>query len=126
MAYDYANGLFYGISASSHNLYQMNPVTGATSLVGPTGINFADRIGFDISPNAGNTAYFSATVSGQTEFFTDNLATGDLTEVGTIGNPGELTAGLEGIAVAAVPEPGTMSLLVVGGVSLLGFLRRRK
>jgi len=57
MAYDYVNGDFYGISAATHDLYGMNPATGATSLIGPTGVGFVDRVGFDISP-VGN-AYFS-------------------------------------------------------------------
>ena len=33
MTYDYFSTSFYGISASTHDLYGMNPVTGATSLI---------------------------------------------------------------------------------------------
>ena len=122
LAYDYFNTDFYGISASTHDLYGVNPVTGATTLIGATGVSFADRIGFDISPMTGS-AYFSGTVAGQTEFFGVNLATGALTLVGDIGTPGELTSGLDSIAV--VPEPATMALTAIGGFMLVS-LRRRK
>jgi hypothetical protein len=126
MAYEYLNGNFYGISSASHNMYSLNPATGVVTLIGATGQSFVDRIGFDVSPNTG-AAYFSGTVSGQTEFFTANLTTGALTLVGTIGTPGELTSGLDSIAVVQVPEPGTLSLLVAGGSCMLfGLIRRKK
>ncbi len=126
IAYEYISGNFYGISAATHNLFTINPATGAVSLVGPTGVNFSDRIGFDVSPNSG-AAYFSGTVSGQTEFFSENLATGALTLVGDVGIPGELTSGLDSIAVVQVPEPGTLCLLVAGGSGILfGLIRRKK
>src|ERR1035438_1226502 len=64
LAYNYVNTLFYGVSAVDHSLYQVNPVTGATTLIGPTGVAFVDRIGFDISGATG-TPYFSGTVGGQ-------------------------------------------------------------
>ena len=98
MAYNPVNTSFYGLSAANHDLYLMNPVTGATTLVGPTGVDFAAGIGFDISPTT-DVAYFSGTVGGQTEFFTVNLTTGAMTLVGAIGTPGELTSGLNCITV---------------------------
>jgi hypothetical protein len=102
----------------------VNPVTGATTLIGPTGVAFVDRVGFDISGATG-TPYFSGTVGGQTEFFTVNLATGGMTLVGDVGTPGEFSSGLDSIAVAQVPEPSTVALLGVGGL-LFGLLRRKK
>ncbi|MFZ0826556.1 MAG: DUF4394 domain-containing protein [Verrucomicrobiia bacterium] len=110
MAYNYVNAQFYGLSAASHDLYLMNPVTGATTLIGPTGVNFSDRIGFAISSVSG-TAYFSGSVSGQTEFFIVNLATGALTLVGDVGTPGEFSSGLNSIAVTAAVLQPTLPLL---------------
>lgn len=127
MAYDYVNTLFYGINAVSDKLYTMNPVTGATALVGPTGFNFGDGVGFDISGQTG-TAYFSGTISGQSEFFTVNLTTGAMTLVGDVGQPGDFQSGLNSIAVANVvvtPEPSSLALAVGGGALVL-LMRRKK
>jgi len=125
LAYNYVNGNFYAVSASTQDLYLVNPTTGAVTLIGATGVAFVDRIGLDIS-GATDIAYFSGTVSGQTEFFTVNLATGAMTLVGDVGTPGEFSSGLDSIAVAGtVPEPGTVALLAVGGL-LFGLLRRKK
>jgi hypothetical protein len=124
MAYNYVNTLFYGVSAVNHDLYQMNPVTGATTLIGASGVAFADRIGFDIS-SATDIAYFSGTVSSQTEFFTVNLATGAMTLVGDVGTPGEFSSGLDSIAVAPVPEPTTLALAAMGGGAMLLLMRRK-
>jgi hypothetical protein len=128
MAYNYLNGDFYGISADNQDLYFMNPATGLTSLIGPTGVNFVDRIGFDISDNT-DIAYFAGTVGGQTEFFTDNLTTGGLTLVGDVGTPGEFSSGLDSIAVANIvvtPEPSSLALVATGGGTLLLLMRRKK
>jgi hypothetical protein len=122
MAYDYVSGNFYGVSAVSQSLYALNPVTGAVTLIGSSGVNFVDRVGLDISPNT-DIAYFSGTVGGQTELFTVNKATGAMTLVGDIGTPGELTSGLDSLAVA--PEPSAVACLVTGGL-LFALLRRKK
>ena len=124
IAYDHVSGALYGISAASHNLFSLNPVTGAVTLIGPTGVSFQDRIGFDISINT-DVPYFSATVGGQTEFYTVNLSTGALTLVGDVGTPGEFTSGLDSIAVAEIPEPSAIALLAIGGLCL-GLLRRKQ
>ena len=126
IAYDPLTSVYYGMSASSQDLYTVNPATGSTTLVGPTGVDFIARDGLDIT--ASGAAYFSATVNGQTEFFTANLLTGALTLVGDVGTPGEVISGLDSITVVptTVPEPGTMALATLGGGLLLFMLRRRK
>jgi hypothetical protein len=122
LAYNYLTTGFYGISADTQDLYSVNPTTGATSLIGPSGVSFVDRIGFDISPTG--SAYFSGTVGGQTEFFDVNLSTGAFTLVGDVGTPGEFSSGLDSIAV--VPEPASAGLLAAGGGLMLFLLRRKK
>ena len=125
-AYNFVNTSFYGISAVNQSLYFVNPVTGATVLVGPTGVAFLDRVGFDIS-GATDTPYFSGTVGGQTDFYTVNLFTGAMTLVGTVGTPGEFSSGLDSIAVGtAVPEPTSLALAAIGGGAMLFLMRRKK
>jgi len=126
LAYEYASGTFYGISVKNNELLSLNPVTGAVSDVAPTGVGILTHpIGFDISPTTG-IAYVTAPVGGVTEIYTEDLTTGGLTSIGDVGPPSVFTEGLDSIAVVGVPEPATMSLFVVGGFSLLGFLRRRR
>jgi hypothetical protein len=126
LAYNPLNTTFYAISAFSHDLYSVNPTTGATSVIGPTGVNFVDRIGLSISP--AGSAYFSATVAGQTEFFTVNLGTGALTLVGNVGVAGEFSSGLNTITIAPtpVPEPGAAAMAAMGGALLFAIIRFRK
>jgi hypothetical protein len=127
LSYDSGNGLFYGVSAATHDLYSVNPATGGTSLIGPSGVDFLGRVGLDISPSG--AAYFSGTVGGQTEFFDVNLATGAFSLVGDIDIPGDLNSGLEAIAangITTVPEPTSVAFLgIAGGLGLLLMRRRR-
>jgi len=129
-AWDSANSTFYGISVGGNQLYSLNPVTGDVTLVAsiPSGV-LEHPIGFDISPNTG-TAYIATetTPGGTPDLFLLSLTTGDLTDMGTIGHTGELTGGVDSIAVATVvPEPGTLGLLIAGGGSVLfGLIRRKK
>jgi hypothetical protein len=122
MAFDHVTGRFYGISAVSHNLLNLNPTNGVVTTIGATGVNFASRCALDISPIS-DIAYFSGSVGGQAEFFTVNKTTGALTLVGTVGSPGQLVTGLD--AMVVVPEPNSLALLAVGGVLVGWFMRRR-
>ena len=128
IAFNFVTGTFIGVSAVNHDLYSLNPATGGTTLIGASGVNFIDRIGLDISP-ATDVAYFSGTVSGQTELFTVNMSTGAFTLIGDIGTPGEFTSGLDSIAftgITTVPEPGTASLVIGGGLAAFVLIRRKK
>ncbi|HUA36884.1 MAG TPA: DUF4394 domain-containing protein [Candidatus Sulfopaludibacter sp.] len=124
MAYDPGNGTYYGISASTHDLYTLNPVTGAVALVGPTGANFQTVLGLAISPSTG-TAYFCGIVSGQTGFYTVNTTTGAIALVGSVGS-GQLTSGLNCITVGsqtplAAPVLIDATMMNMGGMPFFQF-----
>ena len=99
-----------------------NPNGGALSTVGALGLDVDDFLGFDIFTDAGgvNNAFASLRVAGAQGLYAINLATGAATLIGAIGMDR-----LHGLAVATVPEPGTMALTAAAGLVLLG-LRRRK
>lgn len=125
LAYDPVNAFLYGISASSHDLYSLNPSTGGATLIGSIGLNFTD-LGFTISSSG--DAYVAGNLGNQTALFSVNLSSGALTTMGDIGLPGQLNDGLTGIAVApiTVPEPGIAGLAALGsGFLLLAYRKRR-
>ena len=91
-----------------------NPNAGALSTVGALGLDADDFSGFDIfTENGANTAFASFTVGGQAGLYTINLATGAATPLGAIG-----ARELYGMAVAPVPEPGSLALLAAAAVAL--------
>ena len=99
-----------------------NPNGGALSTVGALGLDVDDFLGFDIFTDAGgvNNAFASLRVAGAQGLYAINLATGAATLIGAIGMDR-----LHGLAVATVPEPGTMALTAAAGLALLS-IRRRK
>jgi hypothetical protein len=102
-----------------------NPNGGAVSTVGSLGIGAGRTItGFDIVTLGGvNTAFFTAlTEGGLSELFTVNLGSGMATLVGSVGR----SAAIQGLALTAVPEPGTWALMVTGLLGLGVVSRRRR
>jgi Domain of unknown function (DUF4394)/PEP-CTERM motif len=102
-----------------------SPNGGSVSTVGSLGIGtFSAVSGFDIVTLGGNnTAFFTALRDGSrtSQLFTVDLGTGAATLVGDIGS-----RGVEGLALTAVPEPGTWALMATGLVGLGMISRRRR
>jgi hypothetical protein len=102
----------------------ISPNTGQLFTVGPLGFNTSDLVGFDISGSTG-IAYASLTAPGGnfSQLFTINLSTGAATLVGSIGGG----VPLQGLTVlpTAVPEPGTLSLGLLG-IGLIAYAGRRR
>ena len=103
----------------------LNPGTGSLSTLGAAGIDFARNNGLDLSHISG--VLYLATPAASSDpaanLYTVNLATGAVTLIGLIGNPGDNIL-INGLTVAAIPEPSSLALLALGAFGLL-FRRRR-
>jgi hypothetical protein len=115
----------FGIDSSANTLGTFNPATGTYSTIGLLGFDVARNNGFDVAPSGVAYLASGATSSDvQANLYTVNLATGQASLVGLIGQLGDNTL-LRGLTIV-VPEPGTGALLV-GGLALLALkIRRRK
>ena len=98
------------------------PNLGVLNTVGALGFDVDEFLGFDIFTSASgiNMAFASLRVAGVQGLYGVNLATGAASLIGAIG-----LDRLHGLAVATVPEPGSMALTAAAGLAVLG-LRRRK
>lgn len=117
----------FGIDATLGQLVLIsNPNGGTVATIGNLGIGaFSSVTGFDILTVGGiNTAFFAATSVGAStsHLYTLNLTTGAATLVGGVG----LSTGVQGLALTAVPEPGTWALMAAGLAGLGVVARRRR
>jgi hypothetical protein len=118
-------GTLYGLSQSptgtaQPSLYTIDTTTGATTLIGSTGLTGVNVGGLAVDPNTG---VLYAGINGS--LYTINTTTGAATLVGNTGF--SLTSGIafEGSAsISAVPEPATL-LLVGSGLASVGARRWR-
>jgi hypothetical protein len=118
----------YGLDAFTDALVRSTNANAGTytntnlngALFGPLGVSFttSDLVGFDISGTT-NAGYFNLNDG----FFSVNLTTGAATRIGTIG-AGNLI-GLSLAPAAAVPEPGTWAMMLLG-FGAIGFAMRRR
>ncbi len=99
-----------------------NPNAGVLNTVGALGVDTSQDVGFDIVTDAAglNTAFASLNVGGVQGFYGINLVTGAATLIGSTGNTGPLI----GIAVAPIPEPGSLALVLAAGAALALQARR--
>jgi DNA-binding beta-propeller fold protein YncE len=111
------SGTLYGISDTSHELITINTGTGVGSLIAPVNLSSA----FDLAFRPEDDTLFVAD-SNTSSLYTINPGTGAETLVGSYGS----AVNNVGLAfVAAVPEPGTIGLLLAG-VALLGWKARKR
>jgi hypothetical protein len=103
-----------------------SPNGGVLTTIGAgLGFNTSDLVGFDISGTSGIAfASLTAPTGGASQLFTINLTTGSATLVGSIGTGVTLT----GLAadVSVVPEPASLTLLVIGGLGVIVVVRRQQ
>jgi len=106
---------------------QIPPNDGTQQNVGMLGMDVSALAGLDISTTSGiDTAYaaLQPAGTGYSRFSQINLMTGMATDIGVIGsNQSTDPLAIRDIAVAPVPEPGTLAAL---GAGLLTIIRRRK
>jgi len=115
-----ANGNWYGNDFTRDVLVSINPLTGTTTDIGPTGVNasFAQGMDFDWSTN---TLYGTVYTGGGTGIYASfNLATGAAT---SLLSTTPWNAEMEMAINAPIPEPASLSVLALAGIGLLG--RRR-
>ncbi len=111
-----SNGTLYGLSQDTSQLYTIDTSTGASTLVGSSGMpNTDDRGGLTFGP--GDILYAAFDDS----LWTFNTATGAATLIGAIGFND--VAGITYLDTLPVPEPGTLILLTG---ALAGLLWKRR
>ena len=114
------NGQMYGHDIDADTLLRIDKVTGAATVIGPTGqaANFAQGMDFDWDTN---TLYATIYTGGGTGVFAQmNLTTG---AAQTIVSTTSWNAEMEMAVKAGIPEPSSLSLLALTGA---GVLRRRR
>ena len=122
----FGNGTLYGLGKLDGNLYTVNTTTGATTLVGNTGVSVGSPLG-GLTFGPGGVLFASL----DDKLYQLNAATGLATPINPDPNVDTGFSSISGLAFApaAVPEPGSIVLLGLGlgtiGVTALRARARR-
>jgi hypothetical protein len=112
LAVDPTTGIMYaGTGGGSPNLYRVDPSSGATTLVGNTGLGFAAIGGMDFSSDG--TLYAAVNIVGDGGTGSDHLATinpvtGVARVIGPFGTCGPASCTLQGMEGIAFDRSGTL------------------
>lgn len=109
------DGKLVGFDDQSDTLVEIDPMTGATTTIGPLGITVGIVGGLAIHDGIG---YLAEGQDGVSRLYRVNLYTGATTLIGDMGDVGP--SGIHGLT--GIPEPGALWLLAIGAV----FVRRRR
>ena len=123
----YTNSVFaptstqqYGIDTTQNQLVTVANNAGTLGTVGTLGSVFSGEVGFDIS-GATNIAYATSEAGGLgSNLFTVDLTNGSTTNLGSFG----VGNSIRSLAVIAVPEPSSVSLLALGFAAIASRRRR--
>jgi hypothetical protein len=120
----------YDLDAENDVLVTQTPANNGTlQTVGPIGFNLATSggfTGFDISGASGTAFLVGNNLLGgltANALYTVNLSTGAATSLGAVTG---VNGSFRDLAVAPVPEPGTIATLAVGLTCVAVFARRRR
>jgi hypothetical protein len=121
----YSGATLYALDSTLNILATFDAGTGGVTTRGPLGVDVSRFNGFDVSPFTGTGYVGSPATSGglAADLWTINLATGQLTLVGHIGDIGDNYL-LRGMVV--VPEPSTTVLMSLAGFAMLAYIWRRR
>lgn len=115
----------YGIDSVLNILVtQSPPDAGTLNTIGALGVDFTNRVSFDISGLTG-AAFASSTIDSavfRSDFYTIDLASGSATLVGEIGSG----LRINGLTAAPIPEPSTIAFGALGGLAFLAYRVRRR
>ncbi len=103
-----------------------SPNGGVLTTIGSgLGVNTSDLVAFDVSGTSGEAfALLTPATGGSSSLFKIDLTSGGATLVGTVGAGLTLSGLAADVGAAAVPEPGSFTLLGIGGLGLMAVVRR--